>query len=192
MIEINHNYNSGAGPEKIQGLTLVEVMIALVILSVGLLGLAGLQIHGLRGTGGANSRVQATFIVSDMAERMHANSVEFSQNLAYQNIALAANNCGNPPTDCDTGACSTAQLVAHDNYKICQAMGSLPSGATLTVTCDDNPCVAGLYDANNRQQSGSTHTLTLTWSEVRDASLGGNLNQTITMSIQPFLPQLKK
>ena len=168
-------------------MTLVEVMIALVILSVGLLGLAGLQIHGLRGTGSANSRVQATFILSDMAERMHANSVEFS-NLAYQNVALAANACGAQPLDCNTGACTTIQLLAHDNFDICQSMGVLPSGATLNVTCDAVPCIAGIYNVNNIQQSGSTHTLVLNWSEVRDASLGGNLQQTITMTIQPYLP----
>jgi len=163
-------------------MTLVEVMIALVILSVGLLGLAGLQIHGLRGTGSANTRVQASFILSDMAERMHANSVEFALNTNYQNIALTANACGEQPLDCDAGnTCSTSQLLAHDNFMICQSMTNLPSGTTLTVICDDVPCVAGIGAA-----TGSTHTLTLNWSEVRDASLGGNLQQTIRMVIQPF------
>ncbi|HEB55105.1 MAG TPA: type IV pilus modification protein PilV, partial [Gammaproteobacteria bacterium] len=108
----------------IRGMTLVEVMIALVILSVGLLGLAGLQIHGLRGTANSNSRVQAVLIASDMVERMHANPVELNTNLAYQNITLTASACGNKPTDCDTNSCSSAQLAAFDNFDICQSMAA--------------------------------------------------------------------
>ncbi len=157
-------------------MTLVEVMIALVILSVGLLGLAGLQIHGLRGTGNANSRVQASFILSDMAERMHANSVAVNTNLSYAAVVLNANACVAAPLDCNQVTCTTAQLATHDNFEICQAMAAnLPSGATLNITCA--ACAIN-----------TPHTLVLNWSEVRDASLGGNLAQTITMTIQPFLP----
>ena len=164
-----------------QGMTLVEVMIALVILSVGLLGLAGLQISGLRGTSGSNSRVQAVFIINDMAERMHANTTEVQNNLTYQDVDLLADACGNAPTpNCNSSSCTPSQLAAHDNYEICQAMAAnLPPGATLTIDCDDNPCVA-----KSSTQLGSTHTLSLTWFEVQNASLGRK-QQTVTLQIQP-------
>ncbi len=159
-----------------QGLTLVEVMIAMVVLSVGLLGLAGLQIHGLRGTSNANSRVQATFILSDIVERMHANPIAVNTNLLFQAVNLNANACAAPALNCDlnTSTCSTTQLAAHDNSQICQAMATnLPAGATLSITCPG--CAANM-----------PHTLILNWSEVRDASLGGNLARSITMTIQPY------
>ena len=169
-----------------QGLTLVEVMIAMVVLSVGLLGLAGLQIHGLRGTSNANSRVQATFILSGMSERMHANPTEFTQNLTYNGVALNANACGAQPPSCNGGGCTTAQLFTHDNYEVCMSMAAnLPAGATLNIVCTA-PCVAGIPGSVD----GSPHTLTLNWSEVRDASLGGNLGQNIAMTIQPFLSNI--
>jgi len=157
-------------------MTLVEVMIALVILSVGLLGLAGLQVQGLRGTSGSNSRVQAIFIISDMAERMHANGVAVNKDLTYQNVAINAGDCGDAPTDCSTGSCNTADLATYDNYDICQAMAdNLPYGATLNIDCDLGVgCVAE-----------STHTLVLNWSQVQDASLGSR-TQTITLQIQPI------
>ena len=163
-----------------QGMTLVEVMVALVILSVGLLGLAGLQIHGLRGTSGSNSRVQAVFIISDMAERMHANTTEVNTNLSYANVALNANACGNAPTNCNAGTCTTAQLMAHDNFEICQSMAAnLPPGATMTITCDAAaPCVPD-------PALLSTHTLTLSWNDIRDASLGNVAAQTVTLNILP-------
>lgn len=55
------------------GFTLIEVLVALVILTIGLLGLAGLQARGLSGSTDALIRSQATLYVYDMAERMRAN-----------------------------------------------------------------------------------------------------------------------
>ncbi|NOZ37985.1 MAG: type IV pilus modification protein PilV [Gammaproteobacteria bacterium] len=165
--------------KMIQGMTLVEVMIALVILSVGLLGLAGLQIHGLRGSSNSNSRVQAVFIASDMAERMRANSLEFNTNLAYKNITLNASACGVQPTNCNTANCSTTQLFSFDNFQICQSMAdNLPFGATMTVTCDlGAACVPN-----------TSHTLTLSWNDLQDANIDISKNpnlKTITLQIQP-------
>ena len=55
------------------GFTLLEVLIALLILSVGLLGLANLQILGLRSSQGALLRSQATVLAEELAERMQVN-----------------------------------------------------------------------------------------------------------------------
>jgi len=159
-------------------MTLVEVMIALVILSVGLLGLAGLQVQGLRGTSGSNSRVQAIFIISDMAERMHANPTEVSTGFSYQNVNITASNCGAAPTSCNGNGsnCSPTQLATHDNFEVCQTMATnLPPGSTLTVKCINGAgCIAN-----------DLHTLVLSWNQVQDASIAGIRTQSITMQIQP-------
>ena len=54
------------------GFTLLEVLIALMVLSVGLLGLANLQILGLRSNQGAFLRSQATVLAEELAERMQS------------------------------------------------------------------------------------------------------------------------
>ena len=56
-----------------KGFTLIEVLVALVILSVGLLGLAGLQTTGIRNNHSANLRSQATIMAYDIADRIRAN-----------------------------------------------------------------------------------------------------------------------
>jgi type IV pilus assembly protein PilV len=56
-----------------RGLTLVEILIALLILSVGLLGLAGLQTMSLKFNTSAYYRTQATQLAYDFADRMRAN-----------------------------------------------------------------------------------------------------------------------
>ena len=58
---------------KQQGFTLLEVLIALLVLSIGLLGLAALQTTGLRSNQMATMRTLATQIAYDMTDRMRAN-----------------------------------------------------------------------------------------------------------------------
>lgn len=56
-----------------RGFTLVEVLVALVILSIGLLGIASLQLSSLRWNQGAAARSQATLLAYDIVDRMRAN-----------------------------------------------------------------------------------------------------------------------
>ena len=58
---------------KQRGLSMIELLVAIVILSLGLLGMAGLQASGLRSSQSAFYRAQAAQFASDMAERMRAN-----------------------------------------------------------------------------------------------------------------------
>ena len=55
------------------GYTLVEVLVAWLVLSVGLLGVAALQLEGLRASRVALLHAQAAILVADMADRIRAN-----------------------------------------------------------------------------------------------------------------------
>lgn len=59
-----------------RGMSLVEVLVALVVLSVGLLGIAQLLVYGMRTSHAALLRTQAVNLVADMAERIRANPDE--------------------------------------------------------------------------------------------------------------------
>jgi type IV pilus assembly protein PilV len=59
--------------ERCDGMTLVEVLIALVVISVGLLGVAALQMVSLRNSQGSYLRTQATALADDIIDRMRAN-----------------------------------------------------------------------------------------------------------------------
>lgn len=58
-----------------RGTTLVETLVALVVLSVGLLGIAALQMASLTNNRGAHLRSQAAVLAYDIADRMRANRV---------------------------------------------------------------------------------------------------------------------
>lgn len=59
--------------ERQSGMTLVEVMISLLVLSVGLLGAAALQLNALKYTDSSTMNSQASFIAYDMLDRIRAN-----------------------------------------------------------------------------------------------------------------------
>ncbi len=58
---------------RVEGMTLVEVLVTLVIISVGLLGVAALQLTTVRNNTDAYVRAQAAVLASDMLDRMRAN-----------------------------------------------------------------------------------------------------------------------
>ncbi len=58
---------------RARGFTLVEVLVALLALSIGLLGVAGLQLNGLRANQSSAWRSQATYLAYDILDRMRAN-----------------------------------------------------------------------------------------------------------------------
>jgi type IV pilus assembly protein PilV len=55
------------------GFTLIESLVALLVLSIGLLGVAAMQLSSLQANNGAFQRTQATFLAQDIADRMRAN-----------------------------------------------------------------------------------------------------------------------
>jgi type IV pilus assembly protein PilV len=73
--------------KKIQrGATLVEVLIAVLVLSIGLLGVAGLQLNALQNNLSAHVRSQASTLAYYIADRMRANraaAVAGSYNITF-------------------------------------------------------------------------------------------------------------
>jgi type IV pilus assembly protein PilV len=131
------------------GFTLLEVMIAVLILGIGLLGLAHLQITSLKHNQSAEFRTQASVLASDMLDRMRANQ-SAAQN---GNYAIALN--ANPPNNTDTVA--DADIAAW----LQQIVVVLPQGDGA-INCNAfDPAEAFVCD------------VTVSWTEVQeDDNLG--------------------
>ncbi|TXH60320.1 MAG: type IV pilus modification protein PilV [Thiothrix sp.] len=113
------------------GLNLLEVLIATLVLSLGLLGLAGLQVSSLKTTQNASLKQTATLVLYDLLERMRSN-----RSAVLAGDYVQTTNCtASPPAACST-ACSPAEQANHDLYQVlCQNNSqSLPAGQ-LVITC---------------------------------------------------------
>ena len=98
------------------GVTLLENMIALVVLSVGLLGLAGLQAYTLRGGSSSQFRLYAMQQAEDMAGRIRANLADvYAAASAYDGVVPVVT-----PTnalDCRTNFCTPTALANFDVFQ---------------------------------------------------------------------------
>ncbi len=109
------------------GFTLVEVLVALVVMSVGMLGIAALYLEGLRAGRTALYRTAAVNLAADMADRIRANP---DAGLAYAGTGPGSTqNCINGPVDCTSGQ------MANDDWAdwLRQVDTQLPDGATGEV-----------------------------------------------------------
>ncbi len=146
------------------GFTLIEVLIAMVILAVGLLGLAALQATSLRNDQSAYNRSQATQLAYDMADRIRANPVEsFDRAYAVPNTLAASAYAVAVPlaqASCDSSPGCTPALMAQNDRQQWNAniANTLPRG-TGTVT----------VNAPNR-----TFTITVTWDDNRTGAADTN------------------
>ena len=121
------------------GFTLIEVMVALVVLSIGLLGIAKLVLFGVRANDSAYLRTQAVNLAYGILDNMRGNST-VAQLGAY-NVALGP--YGAPGQMCNAVAspCAGAALAAYDLYLWKQQLlASLPNGdGTVTTTIVPQP-----------------------------------------------------
>ncbi|MBD3671012.1 MAG: type IV pilus modification protein PilV [Gammaproteobacteria bacterium] len=94
----------------VHGFTLLEVMVALLISAISLLGLASLQLSARNSLDASFQYSQASLIAQDLSERMHANPAGVRAGL-YSNINTE--NGSGTLSDCSAG-CSPAAIAAND------------------------------------------------------------------------------
>lgn len=109
------------------GSSLIEVMVTVLIFSIGMLGMAALQLNALRSTSDSSQRSQAIWLVQDIAERMRANPSgsigDYTGNGTVPNCAaLPATQCAdryNPATSAVVNAatCTATQMAAFDRWE---------------------------------------------------------------------------
>ena len=63
----------GASPRRARGFSMVEALVAVVIVALGLLGIGQLTLQGLRESSAALVRTRGVYLISDMIERIRAN-----------------------------------------------------------------------------------------------------------------------
>lgn len=97
-----------------RGVSIVEALVALVVLSIGLLGIAGLFVESLRSSRTALLRTQAVNLASDIADRIRANaSARDAYDTATYGGAPAAQNCA--PAAGEAGSNCTIEELAEDD-----------------------------------------------------------------------------
>ena len=145
-----------------RGFTLLEMLVALLVLSFGLLGMAGLQATGLRNNNNAYHRTQASVIAIDIIERMRANRAAAATG-AYE-LALNASPPASPSTQAEQDL-----FIWIDNIE-----DKLKNVGDGSVTCAPVPPSNRFVEC----------TVVVQWTEVQDKAQGAADNTQFVMSTQ--------
>jgi type IV pilus assembly protein PilV len=132
----------------VRGSSLVEVLVALVVIAVGMLGIAALYVEGLRSGRTALTRTRAVVLATDMSDRIRANRA------GGNDYIKADTDAGTLNTNCNPGGtgCTPTQMALHDVALWNTLVTGLPNGsATIQRSTATNP---------------ATYTIRITWSEV--------------------------
>jgi type IV pilus assembly protein PilV len=128
------------------GFTLVEVLVALVILSIGLLGIARMSLSTVQANGSAFMRSQATELIQQIVDNMHANQPQAELVGANQGYNIAFGVNPGAAANCFAGGCSATQIATYDlsQWKT-QLAASLPNGdGQIVVVAAANPATGSL------------------------------------------------
>jgi len=140
------------------GFSLIEALVALLVLSIGMLGIAALSAHGLRAQRTALHRTIAVNLAADMADRIRGNR---AAGAAY-NAAAAPHACG-----ASGRSCTPAELAAHDKQVWSNLVArQLPSGVGAVEFSAATP---------------PTYTIVVSWQDVT-----GGARHEIAAQIAPL------
>jgi type IV pilus assembly protein PilV len=156
MMKTKHNTQKRINHQS--GFSLLEVLISIVVTSVGLLGLAGMQAAGLRSNHSAYHNSQATVLAYDMADRMRANAGFMSLYSTETPTQVAA---------CNGAGCSTGDLVKNDLFDWNAELAAAIPGSVGTVTL-----------------AGTTYTVSVSWDDNRDGAIDAN-DPNFQVAFQP-------
>ena len=163
-----------------RGFTLLEVLIALLVFSLGLLGLAGLMVVSVKTNQSAYLRTQASFLAQGMADRMRANLGQINEYNGDYDASTAGSEA------CASTACDPAALVERDKAVWSTQLVQMLPSPTANINCTGSS-LGGAAAAGAATYNG-TCTFLIQWAEAnldRTSDATAPPTQTFAWVFQP-------
>lgn len=176
-----------------RGFTLIEALVAMVVIAIGLLGIAGLQALSLNNTVIARNRTVAAIDADGLASMMHANTVYWQSAAVPSGVngfsitgAVIGDNTLNGQTqDCTVAACTAIQMAGYDlkQWGVSVA-NSLPSGTgNLQCSVFNGLAVSCVISVSWSETNLALNAIT--GAETGSLASGSSTTQTYTLVMQP-------
>ncbi len=133
-----------------RGVTLVEAMIALLVISIGLLGIASLQLTAMSQNTSALNHSQAVWAAYNMADRIRANVCDINDAGIYNGI----DTDDGYSQDCESNSCTNLQMVVSDAADWTDMVQNLPKGKGTVVFNNNILTVTVMWDDDGTDAAG--------------------------------------
>lgn len=134
-----------------RGVTLVESMIALLVISIGLLGIAALQLTAMSQNTSSLNHSQAVWIANNMADRIRANVCDINQAPTYNGI----DTINGYSQDCSGNFCNNLQMVVADAADWTDMVQTLPAGRGTVVLNNSILTISVMWDDDGTGANGT-------------------------------------
>jgi type IV pilus assembly protein PilV len=167
-----------------RGFTLLEVLIALIIVSIGLLGVAAMQATTLKNAGSSKYRSTAISLTADMADRLRANLEgvmigNFAVGNGYNRPRTALDDAAynTPQPTCRSSGCLPAEMAQDDLAAWQQRLASSMPRGTGVVCIDSGTGGAPTFDGTTLEPQcdglGTMFAIKVFWLDDRSESATG-------------------
>jgi type IV pilus assembly protein PilV len=159
-------------PSRQHGITLIESLVAIVVMALGILGILGVQMRTLADTQTGVRRAQAIRLIEDLSERMKVNP----SSSKYFNDYLLGWGAATSAVNCTTATCTSDKLAKSDIHEWKTTVKNTLPLSDVSIFAVDDETIAG-----NKRQLG----VMISWREnEKDSSTGAifNINATTTGS----------
>lgn len=161
----------GTCRQRSKGFSLLEVLVALVVLSFGILGAVAMQLAAKRGSFGALERTQAMNLANDYIERARSNPLTiaaYAGTMGYQQNIATSSGCSRAST------CDSAALAVWDKYQWHREL----LGGSTTESGNNLPLLQSAVGCVDVPSDGSHRIIvTLSW-QGTEASTDGAIDNT--------------
>lgn len=143
-----------------RGFTLIEVLISTLVLVVGVLGVAAMQVTALKNLQSSGNHGVASMLANDIADRMWVNQDQALAN-AYNHDKMPAA----VPKDCAAEVCTEAEMAAYDIYDWQRQLQGYVTANDVSV-----PAMLPSGQGEVSLDVGTTYEIVIRWDDDRSGS----------------------
>jgi type IV pilus assembly protein PilV len=167
-----------------RGFSLIEVLVALIVLSVGLLGIAKMEALALASTGVAARRSLAAIEAASLGDSMHVDSAYWGT-ASGADITISGSQVTqglpvSPAPSCAGVACAAPNLASYDLQEWADSLNGLLPQDTASVTCNASTPIQCLITISWNEQ-----TVAINSAQSADGAGSAITNNTYTLYVEP-------
>jgi type IV pilus assembly protein PilV len=173
---------------KQNGFSMIELLISVVIMSVGVLGMAGLQMLSMQNNRSALLQGEAVLRANDILDRIRANPTG-----TYTGVAVTSTP--GTTTDCVGNTCSESEMAAYDITQWQCSLNSVDASGDPHTACDNfgitgampggqcvnagDTCAGGSIDL-----TGGVYTVSIQWVDQQQVDAASGLVRSVSVSMR--------